>query len=320
MQPRKYSVLTVIPAYGGNSGSPSVSVDVMSWFVKATMALRSDCRVDRVMDVVMSDTPITMVRNDAIVTAQRAGADILIMVDSDMAPDLYQGQPDAKPFIESSLDFLDQHYERGPVCIGAPYCGPEPNKAGDGESPVYVFEWTNSHNGPQTDCGLQLQMIPRNHAARMAGIAPVAAIGTGLVMWDMRLFKHLPQPYFEYEWEGDGEPCHECGCPTPGPRHKKASTEDVMHTRNISLIGEDRLGYNPVFCNWDAWAGHWKPKCVGKPRIQSVEQVNRHLRQAYETREHFRDRKVYLRPNRRLEEYLKTAETLSVNGDSAQCG
>jgi hypothetical protein len=38
-------------------------------------------------------------------------------------------------------------------------------------------------------------------------------------------------------------------------------------TRDLSFAGAEKLGYNPVYCNWDAWAGHWKPKCVGKPQM-----------------------------------------------------
>ena len=31
------------------------------------------------------------------------------------------------------------------------------------------------------------------------------------------------------------------------------------------MAGLAKLGYNPVHCAWSSWAGHWKPKCVGKP-------------------------------------------------------
>ena len=45
-------------------------------------------------------------------------------------------------------------------------------------------------------------------------------------------------------------------------------------TRDLSLVGSRELGYNPVKCNWDAWAGHWKPKCVGRPVTLSAKSLS----------------------------------------------
>jgi hypothetical protein len=171
------------------------------------------------------------------------------MIDSDMKPDL--GGPDAKPFFASSFDFLVNHYHKGPVIIGAPYCGPPPAEC------VYVFRWQNqqSHN-PNPD--FQLEMYDRHTAVKLAGIQECAALPTGLIMYDMRVFELTEpkaegdKPWFYYEYPDLYQ-------------SQKASTEDVTMTRDASLVGTQKLGYNPVFCNWDAWAGHWKPKCVGKP-------------------------------------------------------
>jgi hypothetical protein len=60
------------------------------------------------------------------------------------------------------------------------------------------------------------------------------------------------ESWFYYEYE-DGECTH------------KASTEDCTNTREIQLAGIEKHGEPVVFCNWDSWAGHYKPKCVGKP-------------------------------------------------------
>lgn len=114
----------------------------------------------------------------------------------------------------------------------------------------------------------------------MSGIQSCAALPTGVIMYDMRAFDLIDYPYFDYEWEGDGARCQQCNQPKPGPRTKKMSTEDVVNTRNISLNGQIELGYNPVFCNWDAWAGHWKPKCVGKPHLLTADAVAETLRNA----------------------------------------
>jgi hypothetical protein len=63
---------------------------------------------------------------------------------------------------------------------------------------------------------------------------------------------------------------------------QKASTEDVTMTRDVSLVGTQKLGYNPVFCNWDAWAGHWKPKCVGKPVVIEAKSVSDKMKSCWE--------------------------------------
>lgn len=316
MTPRKYKLFLAFFGYGGNGGVATLSPDVAKWHVHTTLAAKADKRIDDpILDTLIADTPITMSRNLAVHSAQQVCADILVMVDSDMNPDMYLGSdPLAKPFFKSSLDYLDAHYEQGPVCIGAPYCGPEPNKpVGDGESSVYIFNWANTHNGPTGENGLRLEMYPRQQAALMEGIAPVAALGTGLVMWDMRLFDYLPHPYFDYEWHLDGPPCQHCGTVKPGPRYKKASTEDCMHTRNMSLIGQEKLGYNPILCNWDAWAGHWKPKCIGKPVLQTVSAVNSHLRQCYRNGINYDDSLVYL-DSSRIERVPENNSKPSTNG------
>ena len=281
MVPRKLDVLVALFAYGGNGGTTSLSTDVSDWkAVTYAKALRDE-RVGRFAWTYISDTPITMTRNQAVIHAQRQGFDVLIMVDSDMYPDIRLGRdPLAKPFWDSSFDYLYSHYEKGPVSVYSPYCGPDPHPNHGGESMVYIFQWTNISNGDINEPGLKLEMFPRTEAVRMAGVQPVDAAGTGLCMFDMRLFDHLTMPYFDYEWKDDGPKCGHCGTYKPGPRAFKSSTEDCMHTRDMSLVGYRELGYNPVLCNWDAWSGHWKPRCVDKPYLPTVETVNDRFTQA----------------------------------------
>jgi uncharacterized UPF0146 family protein len=71
----------------------------------------------------------------------------------------------------------------------------------------------------------------------------------------------------------------------------------VTQTRDLSLVGTTQLGYNPVFCNWDAWAGHWKPKCVGKPAILSASSVGHKLKDAWGTGYENNVKVVDLRPS-----------------------
>ena len=272
---RKYVVAVARYPYSGNGGGSIEHPDVGDWLIDTTLEMRDDPRISRVFRIRKSDTPIPMTRNDSVYDARKNGADFLLMVDSDMAPDyeLKQGDVTAKPFWKTSFDFLDKHYDKGPCIIGAPYAGPPPFES------VYVFAWENSESR-NANADWKLEMYSRSHAAIMGGIQEAGALPTGLILYDLRLFDHLPEPWFYYEYENDGQPCSVCHVRKPGPQRKKASTEDVTFTRDSSLILMEKLGYNPLYCNWDAWAGHWKPKCVGKPRLATVESVNAKYRDA----------------------------------------
>jgi len=265
---QKFNVGIVTFSYGGNGGISSEVPDIREWMVPLVANASKDPRIDQIRIWNLADTPITMTRNRAVLQAREFGVDCLIMVDSDMKPDMNAGQPDAKPFFDTSFDFFISHYHKGPCVIGVPYCGPPPVEC------VYVFRWNNlqSHNpGPD----FQLEMYDRHTAMKMAGIQECAALPTGLIMYDMRVFELTEpkaaedKPWFYYEWKDKYAA-------------EKASTEDVTMTRDVSLVGVQKLGYNPVYCNWDAWAGHWKPKCVGKPQVINAEGVSKKMRDCWE--------------------------------------
>ncbi len=265
---QKFNVGIVTFSYGGNGGISSEVPDIREWMTPLVVDLSRDPRVENIRIWNLADTPITMTRNRAVLQARQHGVDVLVMVDSDMKPDLNNGQPDAKPFFQSSFDFLVNHYPKGPCVIGAPYCGPPPVEC------VYVFRWNNlASENPNPD--FQLEMYDRHTAIKLAGIQECAALPTGLIMYDMRAFDLTEpkttddKPWFYYEWKD-----HFCA--------DKASTEDVTMTRDLSMIGTQRLGYNPVYCNWDAWAGHWKPKCVGKPQVITAEGVSKKMKDCWE--------------------------------------
>lgn len=254
-------------SYGGNGGISSEVPDIREWMTPLISEISRDERIENIRIWNLSDTPITMTRNRAVLMARQYGVDVLVMVDSDMKPDCEAGKSGVKPFFQSSFDFLVKHYHKGPVCIGAPYCGPPPVEC------VYVFRWQNMQsNNPQPD--FQLEMYDRHTAVKMQGIQECAALPTGLIMYDMRVFEltepkdEKSHPWFYYEWKDKYAA-------------EKASTEDVTMTRDLSLVGATKLGYNPVFCNWDAWAGHWKPKCVGKPVVLDAAGVGGKLKDAW---------------------------------------
>jgi hypothetical protein len=261
---QKFNVGICTFSYGGNGGISSEVPDIREWMVPLVSELSRDQRVDAIRIWNLADTPITMTRNKAVLMAREYGVDVLVMVDSDMKPDVMGG----KPFFQTSFDFLVDHYAKGPVVIGAPYCGPPPHEC------VYVFEWRDMQSAhPNPD--FQLKMYERSQAIKMSGIQECAALPTGLIMYDMRAFELTEpktkedNPWFYYEFSDK----YQC---------EKASTEDVTMTRDLSLVGTQRLGYNPVFCNWDCWAGHWKPKCVAKPQLIEAKDISKKLKDCWE--------------------------------------
>lgn len=256
MQPRKFSVLIAGFPYGGNGNTASEVPQIGEWLSQTLLKMKADERIHSAHYVHVSDTPITMTRNYVVRQALAGDADFLLMIDSDQVPDveLNEGDPLAKPFWESSFDFALEHYDKGPVIIGSPYCGPPIV-----EENVYVFRWTCRITDNQ-DSDYGLEPFSRAEAARRVGIEPVAALPTGLILIDLRVFQHIKPPYFYYEFKDEYQ-------------SEKASTEDVTFTRDVSLSIRRKLGYDPCFCNWDAWAGHWKPKCVRKPRITGNKDV-----------------------------------------------
>jgi hypothetical protein len=245
---------------GNHSTHPAASDYVTALVLQ--MATDPRIGIENVIPWRKSDTPITMTRNQSLVSAQENKADYVVMIDSDMEPDLKGQKDDAKPFWASSWEFMLANPMAG--MIAAPYCGPGP------ESFVYVFRWnTNQEQMPNPNA--RIEMYDRHTAAFKKGIEQVAALPTGLTIINMRAVAEMRKPWFDYEWKdrhGNGErKCQTCGHPMPGERSQKASTEDVYFSRNMQAIGyPDGKTKWPIFCNWDAWAGHHKMQMVGPPQ------------------------------------------------------
>jgi hypothetical protein len=239
----------VICQFPGNGQSAHETTD---WLIKLCMKLEHDPRIEKVGLWTEANTPITMLRNKALLDAAEQGADYVLMIDNDMKPDL--PRPDAKPFFESSFEFMLQH--DGPCVVAAPYCGPPPDES------CYIFRWIkriNDKNIPD----FAIEMYPRDVACHMRGIKKAAALPTGLILIDMRAVDFLPHPRFYYEWKDESE-------------SQKASTEDVVFTRDLTIHNI------PVYANWDAWAGHIKKKIVGAPVDMEIQpdSIPRSLRKA----------------------------------------
>lgn len=261
MIPAKVKVFFAFFPYGGNGGTASEHPSIRNWFAETIHVCKNDERIECVLTDDFSDTPITMTRNRAVKAAQESGADFLVMCDSDQHPDREREDPLARPFWQSSFDFAYQRRMQNKISvIGAPYCGPPPFEN------VYVFRWGKKQND-HPDVDMSIDSYCREEAAIMQGIHEAAALPTGLILFDIKAFDIIQPPYFYYEYTDEYE-------------HEKASTEDVTCTRDIALAGQEILGYGAVFCNWDSWAGHYKPKCVRKPKLLTVENVNETYRQA----------------------------------------
>lgn len=247
---------------GGTAGisGGATAWQTARWVAKLAAHLENDERISRVLMKDYCDTPITMTRNLALVDAENESADYVLMVDSDMVPDMYIGDSEtAKPFFQSSFDFMLQHdlEGHGPCVVAAPYCGPPPHEN------TMFFRWTEFQNDDPSKCEFAIELWPRYDAVRLKGIIPVAAIGTGLMLIDMRAVARLSHPRFYYEWKDKRE-------------IQKASTEDVTFTRDLTLLDPPV----PIYANMDAWAGHIKRKIVGMPEEISPQSIPRNLRRA----------------------------------------
>ena len=290
MEPRRLSIYIGIPCYGGNGGSSSLHPNVAEWFAQTLLWAKGDPRIGEIHSRFLSDTPVTMVRNQFVMEARSVGADVMICCDSDQSPSFHADDPTFKPFVPSSFDYLYAHWDKGPVVIAAPYRGNPPQEN------MFVFHWEQTSGDYGDETSLKLEQYTRHQAAMMRGIQEIAAAPTGLIMYDMRAFeliepcklskrevldlvaqgkmtlneaeRNLSDGWFYYQWKD-------------GYAMEKASTEDVTFTRDISMVGQAKLGYNPLLCNWDSPIGHHKFYCVpGRPKLLTVDQITGNFQRA----------------------------------------
>jgi hypothetical protein len=238
---------------GNNQEHPASS----GWVMDLCGRLAREGEVD-VVPFRRSDTPITMVRNLAVKQALDQECDYILMIDADMHPDLEVGRSLwARPFWDVAWPFLRNRRLREqavgvplpPATIAAPYCGPPPHEN------VYVMEW-RTFESDTPNPSFALGQVDREDAARRSGIQEVAALPTGLILYDARVFAALPPPWFDYEWAD------------PPFNTAKATTEDIFQTRNASLLKM------PQYIAWDCWAGHIKLKTVGRPKPLTADVVS----------------------------------------------
>jgi hypothetical protein len=293
MQKPKLDVLVAMLAYGGNGGVATVLPNHATWLASTSVKAAKDERIGRFDVRFYGDVPLSMERNRIVRDAMDGGYDAILMIDSDNEIDGYVGaERDAKPFWDSSIGFLYERELRGlPTVVCAPYCGPPPHPVNGGAENVYVFyvDDFETLDPGQPNGGWKIVPYSRQYAATMRGIQPIAAGPTGVILYSTSAFRVLPESvapeevlekyrkgelhlerakqlldrksWFYYEY-------------TDAARSRKASTEDVTSTREIQLAGCIKHGEPIVFCNWDSWAMHLKPKRVGKPNVLPIEAVS----------------------------------------------
>lgn len=222
--------------------------ECVDWLIATAVGFKDSPDVEILPPHRIKDTPVDMSRNRACKIALDLGVDYLVMVDADIEPDYLRGSdPEARPFLSTSLDFMKGIAE--PCIVAAPYCGAPP------EEFVFVFEWVCQGSVSRPDFRSRIEMIGRNEASRMIGFSQVPAIATGLMIIDTRVLRKMPHPWFYYE--------------SKDPEWtQKASTEDVTFSRDAALLNI------PVYCNWQSWCRHWKSVGIGKPMRASVDIVH----------------------------------------------
>ena len=237
--------------------------DIADYFAKLVWEMKSDPRVGPAgaLGWKQSGTPTPAIRNASVEAAKQARADFLMMIDSDMTLD---DMPDhlAKPFWKTAFEFMVNEKERlkyginysGPCVVAAPYCSGPPFED------CLVFKWIRAQ-GDHPNPDFKLVRFERGEAAMRTGIEEVAALPTGCMLIDMRVFDQLKPPYFYYEYD------------EPHQTHT-ISTEDVTFTRDVSMANI------PVFVAWDCWAGHNKDKRVRKPQVMYKEDVREKFAEA----------------------------------------
>lgn len=234
----------------------STTVD---WLVRSCHYLNNHPRIETVATEAIVDTPVDMSRNRALKRAQELNLQFALFIDSDMWPDyeFLHNKGEESPekgvqqFLPAALEFALQH--DGPCVVGAPYCTSPP------EERVLVMRWVTVETGAPAG-NAQIKSVDRGEAVLLRGFEEVAALGTGLLLIDMRAIQLLPKPWFSYEFKDDA-------------KTEKASTEDIVFTRDLHLLGV------PQYCFWNAWSGHWKTKMVTKPANIPLANISKAMRE-----------------------------------------
>lgn len=229
-------------AYGGFE-----RVELTDWVVQTALWAERNPKVEKLLHGHVDDVSVPTCRNRAVLEAIQQGVDILIMADHDMAPDIDK----SKMFVADGFEFITKRWHDAPTVLGAPY------RSGVGNKQPQIGVWRTHHDSQN----VTLEKYSNEEGQDMHGIQPVAWLGTGLMMLDLRVCTGFPAP--------DGKPL---ALATPWfaeefdepYQTKRVCGEDVYFTRNASVVfGEHDIPV--VFCAWDHWSDHMKIDGAGRP-------------------------------------------------------
>lgn len=189
------------------------------------------------MDMKACGFPIDIARSKLCTDALAREADFLLMVDDDMTPDCHLGVYDwAKPFMPTSMQYMMDHSDC--ALVGAPAIVPA---MGYRANAFFPSESAN-----------RIVLSNRAFSAERRGIEPVFSIGSGMILIQVECLKKMQQPWFIFI--GDDE-----------------TNTQIVQGEDVRFgLAAREVGYY-VACNWDAWAGHNKLVCYGKPGFDHIQ-------------------------------------------------
>lgn len=212
--------------------------EVTDWLFQMAATLANDPRCAGTRIAHHTEHRIHCGRNFLTTVAVENGFDYMCFVDGDMHPDFrlwQEGVPDdrqlstarkwAKPFLKSSLDFMMT--ERCGVVAAPAVSGPPANK-------LNVFVLREQGDTPVT------RMTHDEYRNTPPSMKQVYAIGTGLMLVDVNVFRAMKQPWFSDAYDEANKQL------------------EVRLSQDCNFCSQcNNLGF-PVYANMYSPAGHIK--------------------------------------------------------------
>lgn len=231
---KKYSFMVAMP-----TGLGLLRWSAAAYLFDMGRILQSHPLIDQIRLVSVASSRIMLNRNSIAQDALERGVDFLLMIDPDMKPDIYLNRRKAaKPFFHSSL----QHLLDNPFGVVAAPAICDPPKC---LTNVFVRD---------EETGKARRMTHEEAAARQRNpaIEQVVAIGTGIMLIHMPIFRSLEAPFFFDDYNSD---CTNL-----------ERSQDINFTSRCTEAGI------PVWCNHYAFAGHDKHVMLECPGIGDDEE------------------------------------------------
>ena len=215
-------------------------------YTEITEAITTDQLISDAQTFQVANPRIGMMRNMAVENCRKHGITHMLFIDPDMAIDRYvrlgpQGPTNRfLPFFHTAWPFMSAHGKNhGPAIMAAPYCGRQPDE------PVHVFV-PNQEN--------RVVRLSREKAQSLEGWHSVAAVGTGCMLIDMRVFDHVDPPYFS-------------------DLFKTIYHDDLNRSQDVNFCLKCAAAKIPIYVNFSCPAGHWQYSIVEWPGTQAAPPV-----------------------------------------------